>query len=299
MAAAVVAPLAALLTLSLAPGASAAIDPTTYQHVEKSHDISWGSDGGGGFVSCPAGTQAKASGAATTGLQDILAAGPMTTFTGLSGWARARGPLGDHVAVSARCVDAAQLQGSTLAPTVTKRDDRLFRTGSVTARTDCPRGTVAYGGGGFSGGAAQPRAAESVFASVPDAAGTGWVYGVWDPFFSPSEATVTAHCLPRAQFGELATVYATAEYPPGWPPSSGYPTVQTTARCPAGFYAYGGGAFVHMAYTPTPERVGWLTVSTMTADDRGWYARGMPWLPGAQISAQVQCMTKGFIDKTK
>ena len=34
-----------------------------------------------------------------------------------------------------------------------------------------------------------------------------------------------------------------------------------------------------------------LTVSNMTADDRGWFARGYTWEPDMQLTATVQCMT--------
>ena len=130
---------------------------------------------------------------------------------------------------------------------------------------------------------------------MPDASGTGWIYAVWDPYTSDPEATVSAHCLARSQFGELATVFATDEAPPdhGGPA----PILFASARCPAGFYAYAGGAFLHRPDTATPEWVGYLTASSMTADDRGWYARGWTFAPGAQVSAVVQCMTR-IIDQT-
>jgi hypothetical protein len=285
--------LAALVLVLPAP-ASAGIDPGSYHHVDVNHD--YGPDGGfaGGFISCPAGTKAVASGATSSGLDGSLKAG-LTTFDQNGAFAIGGGRAGEHLQISARCVDAAQVQGSTRAET-TVRDHRPPEPPYLySGRASCPPGTVAYGGGGFftqPGG--PPEGGGTVYASMPDADGTGWFFATAGGILPPdTELWISTHCLPRAEFGEIFTVTATETAPPDDPSSPDHPTVFVAARCPAGFSAYAGGASWHREGSSTPEWMGNLSVSNMTADDRGWFARG--WTSaiggGAQLTATVQCMT--------
>jgi hypothetical protein len=279
---------AALVLVSLGP-ASAGIDPASYQHVDVNHD--YGPDGGaGGFISCPAGTKAVASGATSSGRDGTLKAG-LTTFDQNGAFARGGGRAGEHLQISARCVDAAQVQSSTLAET-TVRDHRP-NVHFYSGRVSCPPGTVAYGGGGFfSQPGGPPEGGGSVYASMPDADGTGWFFATAGSFLPPdTELWIRTHCLPRVQFGQILTVTATETAPPDDPSSPDHPTVFVAARCPVGFSAYAGGASWHREGSSTPEWMGNLSVSNMTADDRGWFARGYTWLPDMQLTATVQCMT--------
>jgi hypothetical protein len=169
--AALLASAAAFVPVFPAPG-SAGIDPASYHHVDVNHD--YGPNGGfaGGFISCPAGTKAVASGATSSGRLDTLTAGP-TTLDQNGAFAKGAGAPGGSLQISARCVDAAQVQGSTRVET-TVRDHRP-NVHLYSGRVSCPPGTVAYGGGGFfsqPGGKPLDQSG-NVYASMPDADGTG------------------------------------------------------------------------------------------------------------------------------
>jgi hypothetical protein len=281
--------LASLATLVLvfpAP-ASAGIDPASYHHVDVNHDFV--PDGKAeGLVSCPAGTKAVASGATSSGLLDTLTA--LTTSDRNGAFAMGEGNAGGHLQISARCVDAAQVQGSTRAET-TVRDHRP-NVHLHSGRVSCPPGTVAYGGGGFfSQPGGQPSAVGgNMYASMPDADGTGWFFANAGRFLPPdTELLISTHCLPRAEFGQIFT-YTATDTGPSEDPGSPYPTLSAAARCESGS-AYAGGAWLHRKGSSTPEWAGTLTVSNMTADDRGWFARGYTWEPDMQLTATVQCMT--------
>ena len=219
--------------------------------------------------------KAVASDATSSRLHDVGVNVGFTTFDWTSAFIKGSGNAGGHLQVSARCVDAAQVQGSTFATRVFR--DHRPSPHTHDGRATCPTGTVAYGGGGFlSRPGSQPFG--FVYASMPDANGTRWLFstasGLYDD--TDTELWVSTHCLPRREFGQILTVTATDTAPPGvprWP----YPTLFTAARCPPGYAAYAGGAWLHRAGSSTPETVGYLTVSNMTADNRGWFARG--WIP--------------------
>jgi hypothetical protein len=267
------------------PGlASAGIDPASYQHVDINHPYPAQYADAGGYVSCPVGTKAVASGVTSSGLRDFLTTG-ITTFDGNGAFATARGIAGGYLQISVRCVDAAQVQSSILR-TKSIRDHRggYYHSG----RVDCPQGTVAYGGGGFfSRPGGQPFGNATVYASMPVGDGTGWVFAAAGGLlFNDTELWVSAHCLPRGQFGQIVTVTETDTAPEG----TNYPTLSATARCPFGF-AYAGGAWLHPGDSSAPQWVGYLTVSNMTADDKGWFARAWTFGIGAKLTATVQCMT--------
>ena len=283
---ATVAAFAAATLVPVGP-ASAAIDPASYQHVDVNY--AYPAHGhAGGYASCPAGMKAVASGATSSGLYDVGLTVGFTTFDGTGAFAKGIGVAGGHLQVSARCVDAPQVQGSTLATSVF-RDHRPSPTHD--GRATCPPGTIAYGGGGFlSQPGSQPFG--YVYASMPDANGTRWLFGTQSGLYNAPapELWVSTHCLPRREFGQILTVTATDIAPPGvprWP----YPTLFTAARCPPGYGAYAGGAWLHRAGSSTPAKVGSLTVSNMTADDMGWFARAWISTESAQLTATVQCTT--------
>jgi hypothetical protein len=271
------------------PGpASAGIDPASYQHVDVIHD--YGPNGvAGGFISCPAGTKAVASGATSSGPFDRLTAG-FTAFDENGAFATGGGNGDGRLQISARCVEATQVAGSTLATTAVRdhRPTAFYHSG----RASCPPGTVAYGGGGFFSqpGGSQPFGSNFVYASMPDADGTGWFVAAGGSLLPDKEMWISTHCLPRGQFGQIVTVIATDTAPPGDPSFPNYPRLFAAARCPFGF-AYAGGAWLHRVGSATAEWVGYLTVSNMSADNKGWFAAGYTFADGAELTATVQCMT--------
>jgi hypothetical protein len=273
--------------------ASAAIDPANYHHVDVIRDYPAPYGFAGGYISCPPGMKAVSSGAISSELRRSLWTAGLTTFDGNGVFVTALGDAGEQLQLSARCIDAAQVQGSTLA-TLTIRDHRPLPVGYVHAgRATCPPGTVAYGGGGFvSRPGSQPFGTGGVFASMPQANGAEWFFAAMGSLFPDTELWISTHCLPRSQFGQIFTVTETDTAPPGTPgPGTNYPVLFAGARCPAGSSAYAGGAWLHSPNLP-PAWLGYLTVSTMTADDRGWFARAWTFLEGAQLTATVQCMTR-------
>ena len=284
---AVVAALAAATLVSVGP-ASAAIDPASYLHVDVIRDYPGQSGQAGGYVSCPAGLKAVASGATSSGLRDVLTSG-LTTFDGNGVFVTGRAHSPSRLEVSARCVTAAQVQGSTLATNLVRESG-----GVHTGRASCPPGTLAYGGGGvFSepGGlpGTWPFGSRAVYASMPDANGTDWIFAAWGSLFPDLEMWTWTRCLPSGGFGHILTVTAT-EKTPGAVPAPGA-TLSSAARCPTGYYAYAGGAWWHHASSSTPALYGYLSVSNMTADDRGWFARGWTDTRGGALTATVQCMS--------
>jgi hypothetical protein len=285
-AAALLASLAALMLLVSVAPASGAIDPRGYQHVDVVYDYPAPYGYAGGYAFCPAGMKAVASGATSSGLRDVGVTVGFTTFDATGAFVKGFGDAGGHLQVSARCVDAGQVQGSTLATTVVRDHTSSY---AHDGRATCPPGTIAYGGGGFlSQPGSQPFG--SVYASMPDANGSRWLFGTAGGVDDTTELWVSTHCLPRREFGQILTVTATDSAPPGvprWP----YPTLFTAAHCPTGYAAYAGGAWLHRAGSSTPEMVGNLTVSNMIADDTGWFARAWISTEGAQLTATVQCMT--------
>jgi hypothetical protein len=275
----------AALTIFVGP-ASAAIDPAGYRHVDAVVENPGAPGGTGGYIACPAGMRAISSGATSFGPSDRWTAGD-TTFDGTGVFVTA---AADKLQVSARCVDAAQVQASTLA-TTTIRDSRPVARYPHFGRALCPPNTVAYGGGGFftrPGGT--PFGGFSVYASMPQNNGTEWFFGAAEPLFPDKELWVSTHCLPRSQFGQILIVTETDTSPPG----ASYPTLSVAARCPAGSFAFAGGAWWHRASGATPEWLGYLTGSNMTADDRGWAARGWAFNLGepVRLTARVECMTR-------
>jgi hypothetical protein len=273
---------AAVVVLVPASPAAAAIDPASYYHVDQNFTPPTPGEAVGGLVFCPRGMKAVTVDA--TGSLYLTAL--TTTLDGNGVFVTAS----SGVQASARCVPAAQVQASTVA-TMAIRDHRPYEYYQA-GRATCPLGTIAYGGGGLIRTAAgQPLPAGAIYASTPGVYGDQWLFaGVGD--LSPGhELLISTHCLPRSQFGLLVSVTET-ETAPNPTPTLSAPTTWVTARCPAGFYAYTGGAFIHRKGSQTPEFIGYLRDSTMTADDRGWFARAFTFVDDSQLTAVVKCMSR-------
>jgi hypothetical protein len=127
--------------------ATAFFDPASYLHYDVIYPFPAGTSYGyaSGPVACPTGTKAVSWGATSSDLKSMLMNG--TTFLDASGaFASAWGRGGYEVQVSARCVNAAQVQNAKLASR-TLRDHRGgWR--SYVQKATCPDGTIAYAGGG-------------------------------------------------------------------------------------------------------------------------------------------------------
>jgi hypothetical protein len=204
----------------------------------------------------------------------------------------AHGWGGNQLQVSARCVPSAQVQSSTLAKR-TLRDHRGGWRTHVT-RATCPEGTIAYGGGGNTSVNGTPTTTSGLYmvASMPGTDAREWIFGGAGELGNNTTLSVGTRCLPRAELGSIVTVRETVAAPT----SVEYPVIYVGARCPTGYFAMSGGAFLHRAATPlTPEWVGYLTVSNMAADDQGWFARAWTFNPDARLTAVVRCVTRPFV----
>lgn len=253
--------------VAVAP-ASAALDPAGYRLVDVFQSFPYPYGGVGGYISCPAGMKALSWGATTSGLREVGITAGVTTFDGNGAFITGLGSIGQTARLSMRCVDAAVLQGSTLATAVVSVQDPNRNYG----RASCGPGYVAYGGGLFFNVNGQASAGARVYASMPGAAGFDWSAAASGP--AASEMVVATHCLPRDQVGQIVGVTATDTAPDEWPRSPNYPVLYTSAHCPEGYAAYAGGAWLHYFGSPlTTAPLGNLTVSEMTYDNRGWFAR--------------------------
>jgi hypothetical protein len=280
----------AAATLVAAAPASAAINPASYRLVDLTRDYPSPYGAAGGYFFCPAGMKAVASGATSSGLRDTGITAGYTTFDGGGAFVTGYGNFGQRLRLTARCVDAAQVQASTLATTVVRNHGNPWDTWNHFGRAACPPGTVAYGGGHYFNADGQASAGAFTYASMPDA--SGWTVGASSRTAAAPDMVIAAHCLPRSQFGQILTVTATDTAPDVWPRAPNYPVLSAGAHCPAGYGAYAGGASLHHFGSPTPEPVGYLLVSDMTYDDQGWFARAWTNYPHAQLTTTVQCMTR-------
>jgi hypothetical protein len=232
----------------------------------------------GGYISCPAGTKAVSTGA-TSGLSTGYLQAGLNTFDGNGGYHTAWGWDGHSLQATAKCVKASRLSGSTLAGGTIRDNVGGFR--QFVRTVNCPVGTVPYGGGAFMSHQGTVTGGLATFASAPQ--GTGWRYGGAGTV--ASELNVSSHCLPRAKLGRIRTVSQTVQ----GPYTSDRTQVSIGARCPAGFFAFAGGATFHKAGTTTPSWNGYLSSSAMSADDRGWFAVGTTFLPATRLTATVSC----------
>jgi hypothetical protein len=282
---ATVAAIAAATLVAAAP-APAAINPASYRLVDAVVGFPYPNGLAGGYFFCPPYMRAVSWGATSSGLRDPgIAAGFTDASSDRGAFASALGSIGQQLRLTARCVDDAQLQGSTLATTVVRNGEF--------GRRGCPPGTVAYGGGHYFTryGQGQVASGSRTYADMPDPDTSGWSAGAWGR--DAPDLVVVAHCLPRSQFWQILTATVTDTAPADVQPSyPNYPVLFAGAHCPAGFYAYAGGAWLHRVGNSTPDAVGYLTVSDMTYDDQGWFARAWVHVQHAQLTTTVQCMTR-------
>jgi hypothetical protein len=271
-------------TMGIVTPASAAVDPIGYQHV----DVTFGFNGGayaGNYVSCPAGTSAIASGEAAYGTFSVLT-NDVTTFDGYGAYGSGFSGFGDGgVQVSARCVASSRLAGNTVVSGALREHRTGWHTYVRTAT--CPTGTLPYGGGSFVNGVNGyvDLAGLYDYASFPS--GQQWYVGRAGDLGNRYLWTST-HCLPRAKLGSVVVRSAT---------TTGANTTNRTniaagVRCPDGYFAYSGGAYFHAQGDSWPVWKGYLQVNTMSADERGWYAKGLSFEPNIQLTAVVNCTTR-------
>jgi hypothetical protein len=269
-------------TASASPTA-AYVDPG-YRQVDVIFNFN-GAGYAGDYISCPQGTKAVSSGSVLSAKYGGLLNG-VTTYDGNGAYSTGFSGFGDGaLQVTAHCVDAAHLAGAALSYVVT----RTHRTGfhSYVKTPTCPTGTVPYGGGGWVDDHGTPVASGMYnHGSYPTA--RGWTVAMTGDLTEAHTMMASTHCLPRSRFGKIVTVTDTVT----GPNTGTLTTVQAGARCPAGYFAFAGGAWFHSADSTFPVWRGYLWVSTMAADDQGWYAQGQTFQPGTQLSAVVRCTTR-------
>jgi hypothetical protein len=270
--------------LSAAPVSAA---PPTYTHVVANFAFQPYHSHASGYVDCPPGKLAIASGAVSADPRASLLAHtttPAHTGAFASAWG---GSNSEAFQVKAQCVDAGKLAGFTNA-SLTVRD----HTGQIhqpyVRKVTCPTGTVAYGGGGtVYNGSVFDQDGLYIYGSKPD--GASWSFAGFGTLGTRSLGVET-HCLPRARLGKIVTVEQTVTSPDQTIPGSGTRRpVFVGARCPAGFAAFAGGAWYHPIGSTTPSWDGYLRVSEMSADERGWFAGGDAFKPNTQLTTKVRC----------
>lgn len=273
--------LVALAPLGLVGTASsvAAAEPR-YQHASGSYQHAQQGSYEGGYISCPTGTKAVATGA-SAGASGYLMAG-LLTHDGNGGYHTAYGWGGNRLQLSARCVAAARLTGDTLRTGVLRSDNQLRG-----REISCPTGTVPYGGGAFTTDQGQASGGPVTIASTPSVNWSGARVWRYVGLGGASDLHLSAHGLPRAKLGQLITVsestVATVPYRP----------VSIGARCPTGFFAFTGGAHISADNgDSSPAYRGYLTTSNMAADDRGWTAAGYSFAAGTRVNATVMCTNR-------
>lgn len=269
--------LAATVLLVGAASSAAAAEPN-YQHASASFQHAQLGSYEGGYISCPAGTKAVATGA-SAGANGYLQAG-LVTHDGNGGYHTAYGWSGNPLQLSARCVAAARLAGDTLRTGVLRSDNQV-KGREIT----CPTGTVPYGGGAFNTYQGQVSGGPMTIASMPSV-GSWSGFPVWRyvGVYGSNELHLSAHCLPRAKLGRLITVTESTVAPVPYRP------VAVGARCPSGYFAFTGGAHISADNgNSSPDFRGYLTSSNMAADDRGWMAAGYSFQAGTRVNATVMC----------
>jgi hypothetical protein len=100
------------------------------------------------------------------------------------------------------------------------------------------------------------RGGLATFGSEP--VGQGWNYGGAGTV--GGELVTSAHCLPRTKRGRVLTESLTVS----GPASGNAMTVQASARCPSGYFAFASGAYFHQPGFLTRAWRGYLTSSLMS-----------------------------------
>jgi hypothetical protein len=269
--------------LSTSISASAAVVESGYAYQVQTVYFSHGSSYAFLYVPCPSGQLAVASGALSGQPNGYLMSGTVT-HAGTGSFATAFGYDLRQYQVTAQCVAASRLQGNVVASNVLR--DHTVGGGDYVRRVSCPTGYLAYGGGGvLEQSGVYLREGLRTFASYPYGTST-WIYG-GNGALGDASLTVETHCVPRAKLGTIRTVYQHVSGAAAWTASG--KTVTASPRCPAGFFAFAGGAWWHSDTSSTAANLGVFSVSTMAVDTRGWTAVGKTWYPHTQLTVQVSC----------
>ena len=268
-------------SLATAAPASAAATYPGYSHMSATAAFPGTVGNTGTYVDCPPGKLAIASGSVSGDPAGMLRSGSVTT-AGTGAFASAQGRGGYSMDVRAHCVDAAALSGTTTASTLVR--SHIAGWGSHVKKATCPLGTVAFGGGGnMTTTGTYDIDGLYTFGTRPE--GRAWTYAGAGELGSRA-LFVEAHCLPRKKLGRIVTVNRTVTGPDT---VGGRHRVFGGARCPAGYIAVAGGAWFHKQGTSFPSWDGYLQVNMMDPDDRGWFAVGDTFTPGAQLTTRVRC----------
>jgi hypothetical protein len=263
--------------------AAAAFDPVQYQHQDVTYSFpATGYDYVHGHAVCPAGTLAVSAGVASGSPTPSWVSSMVSDLN--SAYVAAYGTAGAPVTVSVRCLPADQLAEQTIQ-TLNVRDHRSsFHVTS--GKVMCPTGTVPFGGGGYVSEFNSPAATGlQMVGSMPRDG--GWTFAGAGVLFENQSLKVWTHCLPKARLGQISTVTQTvraADPRPGVQPA-----VVGGARCPSGYFAYAGGAYLHKVGSSAPAWLGFFNVNSMAADDRGWMAIAHVHQPGAQLTTIAKC----------
>jgi hypothetical protein len=275
--------------VSLVPAASAtAAMPAAatypgYTHVAATSGFG-SSYAAGAYVDCPAGKLALASGSAVSDTRGVLLSGSTTTAgTGSFASAQTGGTSGALVEVRSACAPADTLKGFTRASLAVR--DHTTGNKSYRKQATCPGGYVAYGGGANVVNSDGYYDVSGLYTHgiVPD--GRSWTYSGFGNL-NGRTLLVEAKCLPRTRLGRITTVTRTVTGPDI---VGGRHPVSVGARCPDGYVAFAGGAFLHPVESTVSTWDGYLRANLMATDDRGWLAVGDTFKPGTQLTVKVRC----------
>jgi hypothetical protein len=153
----------------------------------------------------------------------------------------------------------------------------------ISGTVTCPSGNRMVGSGGSSlfGGDVEFTA----LAPTADFTGARFVAKVVEPPLDGREPTmrVTAYCAPAAQFTDVVTVRTNDHrFRPGQ-------FSETIGRCPAGYYAFGGGGFYASGGFGFMGAAGSNSSNSPSADGTAWvYAGTMPPSANEQVTV-IQC----------
>lgn len=274
---------AAIAPVVTAAPATAATYPG-YSHVASTHGFG-SSYYTGGYVDCPPGKLAIASGSVNSDPRGMLLSGSTTTAgTGSFASGQSVPGSGEVLEVRSQCVDAGALSGFTRA-SLTLRDHTSAGWGTYVKKATCPEGYVAYGGGANVINRDGYYDAYGLYTHGTLPNGRFWTYSGTGAL-SGRPLMVEAKCLPRARLGRMVTVDETVT---GSSTVGGRHPVIVSARCPAGYVAFAGGAAFHPVGSTTSTWHGYLRANLMSADDRGWTAVGDTFSPNTQLTVRVRC----------
>ena len=274
--------LGSIVSATLVSTAPAHAEPNYpgYSHAVANFPFATPHSNTGGYVDCPSGQLALASGSAVSDIFGALRSGNTTT-AGTGSFASAQSPSG-VLEVRSHCVAARVLRGTTRA-SLTIRDSRPAHWGYYVRQATCPEGTVAYGGGAnMTTTGTYDIDGLYTYGTKPD--GRSWTYAGAGQLGSRA-LLIESKCLPRARLGRIITVKESASGQ-GHP---NRPTLVAAPRCPADFVAVAGGAWWHSTENNAPTWAGYLTANQMSSNDAGWVAVGKSFGGAVILTAKVTC----------